>query len=288
MTFKEHFEQQGFLHLSNFVDRSMIRHIKQQYLQTVKPFDQPLLRQSTDQYETHLFSEDGFMTNPLLNIHESLPEALIGFRSSVVDLLGHDALQQLLKKLMGERPVLVQSMYAESSQGSPDHIDSHLIDSARTGSMIGCWVALEDIDANGGRFTLFPKSHLLDNTQVFSEEVTHLYQQYNALAIQAINAYPGGQPQVATQAQQVLEKLLKASNLSRYNQDIQAGDVFLFSSKLIQGNEKPTHRQSHHSVVAHFVPAVYPLRHHSTHNVDLRIAQGGNLAIHIAPEAVMA
>lgn len=293
MRFKERFEQQGFLHLPNFVDRTMTRTIKQQYLQTVKPFEHPLLRQSSNRYEPHQLSDSGLMTNALLNVHESTPEALLGFRSAIINLLGHQALQQLLNKLMGARPVLVQSLYSENNQGTPDQIDSYVMDSGKTGGMIGCWVALEDISAETGRFTLFPQSHLLDNAQFFSNQVVQLYKQYHQRAVEVVNNTYCEQPEVAVsqdiEAQRLFNLLVQSSGLTRYIQDIKAGDVFLFSSKLIYGIEQPQHtQQSCHQLMAHFVPATHPLRHQSSYDTDLRIAQGGSLAIHMAPAAVMA
>lgn len=293
MRFKERFEQQGFLHLPHLVDKTLTRTIKQQYLQTVKPFRQPLLRQDSNEYEPHHFSDNGLMTNPLLNVHECTPETLLGFRSAIVNLLGHYALQQLLNKLMGVRPILVQSMYTETNPGNPDQVDSHWIDSAQTGSMIGCWIALEDISAASGRFTLFPKSHLLDNAEVFSDEVAQLYQQYRQQSIEVINSYQHNHPQVAagqdTEVKRLQNALISKSGLSRYTQDIKAGDVFLFSSKLIHGNETPAGNQlSCHALTAHFVPVTHPLRHQGNYDVDLRIVQGGSLAMHMAPMAVMA
>lgn len=293
MRFKERFDQQGFLHLPNLVDRTLTRTIKQQYLQTVKPFRQPLLRQDSNQYELHHFSDNGLMTNPLLNVHECTPETLLGFRSAIVNLLGHYALQQLLDKLMGARPILVQSMYTETNPGNPDQVDSHWIDSAKTGGMIGCWIALEDISAASGRFTLFPQSHLLDNAEVFSGEIAQLYAQYRQQSIEVINSYQHTHPQLAAsrdvEVQRLQQALIHKSGLSRYTQDIKAGDVFLFSSKLIHGNETPTSNQlSGQALTAHFVPVTHPLRHQGNYDVDLRIVQGGSLAMHMAPMAVMA
>jgi phytanoyl-CoA hydroxylase len=293
MRFKERFEQQGFLHLPHLVDRTLTRTIKQQYLQSVKSFGQPLLRNDSNQYEPHHFSDNGLMTNSLLNVHECTPETLIGFRLAIVNLLGHYALQQLLDKLMGARPVLVQSLYTETNPGNPDQVDSHWVDSAKTGSMIGCWIALEDISADSGRFTLFPQSHLLDNAEVFSGEVAQLYQAYRQQSIEVINRYQHEHPQLAAsqdpEVQRLQQALISKSGLTRYTQDIKAGDVFLFSSKLMHGNETPTNYQSScHTLTAHFVPATHPLRHQGNYDVDLRIVQGGILAMHMAPMAVMA
>ena len=52
-----------------------------------------------------------------------------------------------------------QNMYFDKSTGTVDHIDSWYLDSDPMGSLIACWVALENISGDGGSFHVYPKSH---------------------------------------------------------------------------------------------------------------------------------
>ena len=43
---------------------------------------------------------------------------------------------------------------------SVDHIDSWYLDTNPMGKLVAVWIALEDIDGEGGTFHIYPRSHL--------------------------------------------------------------------------------------------------------------------------------
>ena len=63
---------------------------------------------------------------------------------------------------MGDEVKLVQSMYFEGNSATWEHQDTYYLDSEKIGSMVAGWIALEDIEADAGRFFVCPKSHLID------------------------------------------------------------------------------------------------------------------------------
>ena len=50
----------------------------------------------------------------------------------------------------------------DKSTGTIDHIDSWYLDTDPMGHLIAAWIALEDIDGDGGEFHVYPCSHLIE------------------------------------------------------------------------------------------------------------------------------
>ena len=56
-----------------------------------------------------------------------------------------------------------QNMFFDKSTGTIDHIDTWYLDTNPMGDLFGAWIALEDINGEGGVFHVYPKSHLTNN-----------------------------------------------------------------------------------------------------------------------------
>ena len=57
----------------------------------------------------------------------------------------------MLKSLTGEDEfVMWQNMLFDKSTGTIDHLDSYYLDTDPIGNLIAIWVALEDINGEGG------------------------------------------------------------------------------------------------------------------------------------------
>lgn len=56
--------------------------------------------------------------------------------------------------------IMWQNMLFDKSTGTVDHIDSWYLDTNPYGNLLAVWVALEDIDGDGGSFHVYPQSHL--------------------------------------------------------------------------------------------------------------------------------
>ena len=53
-----------------------------------------------------------------------------------------------------------QNMFFDKSTGTIDHIDTWYLDTYPMGDLVGAWIALEDINGEGGVFHVYPRSHL--------------------------------------------------------------------------------------------------------------------------------
>ena len=66
-----------------------------------------------------------------------------------------------LRKIFPQFPGFLQHqhMFFDLSMETIDHIDSWYLDTNPRGSLIGAWIALENISLKGGCFHIYPKSH---------------------------------------------------------------------------------------------------------------------------------
>ena len=78
------------------------------------------------------------------------------------DILLSETIHSCLIELSGKKQdfCMWQNMLFDKSTGTVDHIDSWYLDTDPMGYLIAAWVALEDIDGNGGEFHVYPGSHL--------------------------------------------------------------------------------------------------------------------------------
>jgi len=79
-------------------------------------------------------------------------------------LLSHNMLE-CLSQVSGlhEDFCMWQNMFFDRSVGTVDHIDTWYLDTDPMGYLIGAWIALEDIDGQGGSFHVYPGSHKMSD-----------------------------------------------------------------------------------------------------------------------------
>ncbi len=76
------------------------------------------------------------------------------------DILQSDEILNALRKISVYKDFCMwQNMFFDKSTGTIDHIDTWYLDTNPMGYLIGTWIALEDINGEGGRFHIYPKSH---------------------------------------------------------------------------------------------------------------------------------
>jgi phytanoyl-CoA hydroxylase len=108
--------------------------------------------------------------NPILNLQSVSLFKYPRFRKLAVNnIFSSKNLVLAYKKFLNDDPKVVQSMFFEGNSETWEHQDTYYLDSENLGKMIGSWIALEDIDADAGRFFICPKSHTLDLGKQSSE-----------------------------------------------------------------------------------------------------------------------
>lgn len=129
----------------------------------VKKSNRHIYRQQTARLEKNIFNSSGFVMNPILNIQSLSTKYFGGLRNAFrAVILENHRLFRVSQLLLGDIPLVVQSMYFEGNSVTWEHQDSYYLDGQTIGSMFGAWIALEDIDPTAGRFFVIPKSHLTD------------------------------------------------------------------------------------------------------------------------------
>ena len=77
------------------------------------------------------------------------------------NILQSKYINQALTTISSDKEFIMwQNMLFDKSTGTVDHIDSWYLDTNPYGNLLAIWVALEDINGDGGSFHVFPKSHL--------------------------------------------------------------------------------------------------------------------------------
>jgi len=252
------FYSNGYCVAKGIISRKHCNSLIKAFKKEVMPFEGTILRSTTKKPENHYFSEAGLMTNPILQIQHMKDADFPNFRASALKLLANDNIQRVLKALFTHPPVMVQSVFYHSSMGTQIHEDSHYFDSAE-GNMVGCWIALEDIAEDAGRFMVYPKTHNLDQPGKISSEGQLLYDEYQRLSLEVIRAYKNSneQPSISDfkSRQKAIREMLKALNIEPVAPHLKKGDVLFFSSKILHGSSSPNLDQglSRMSLIGHFV-----------------------------------
>jgi phytanoyl-CoA hydroxylase len=201
----------------------------------VKPFPGFIYRQITANPERHIFTDQGFLLNTILNIQSVDRRRFGGFRQSGLTLLTHQTMQELVTTILGETGKLVQSMYFEGNPETPPHQDTYYLDAEEIGEMTGAWVALENIAPDAGRFYVYPGSHLIDVTKNEKNfDIAFHHDRYIEL----------------------VKRVVREHGLVCRAPALNKGDVLFFAAKIIHGSMRTTEPlHSRRSVTAHFIPS---------------------------------
>jgi len=90
----------------------------------------------------------------------------IGLSKAGRDILQSSEVRNALRKISNfEDFCMWQNMFFDKSTGTIDHIDTWYLDTNPMGYLFGAWIALEDINGEGGVFHVYPKSHLSRNNE---------------------------------------------------------------------------------------------------------------------------
>ncbi|MPY72055.1 MAG: phytanoyl-CoA dioxygenase family protein [Alphaproteobacteria bacterium] len=262
--FASYYRENGYVVLRNLIPADHCAAVGGWFDVEVKPSTGYIYRQTTANPERHVFSQGGHMMNPILNIQSLDQRCFANFRAAGLTLMTLPALQAAVRQLIGENPTLVQSMFFEGNPVTWAHQDTYYLDGERPGSMVGAWIALEDIDAGAGRFFIYPGSHRL-TIQRHSGEIGIAYHhdRYKDLVVDMIC---------------LRELECRAPALRR-------GDVLFWSSRSIHGSLPTTRPEcSRRSVTAHFIPESSRLLQFQSRVQRLSLQRICGMPVHMAKD----
>jgi phytanoyl-CoA hydroxylase len=231
---RQYYEQYGYVVVSGLVASSDCDRLRLLWAREIKPSSGFIYRQATAKAERHVFNEQGWVMNPILNLQSVHPRRYPEFRAHAVDrILTAPGLVETFDLLLGERPKIVQSMYFEGNSATWEHQDSYYLDSEHIGRMSAAWIAMEDIAATAGRFFICPQSHRIDlGRQSYATNIADNHEVY-----------------IRSVVQEIMER-----GLSIHAPYLCKGDVLFWNSWTIHGSldsQDPAHSRA--SVTCHAI-----------------------------------
>jgi phytanoyl-CoA hydroxylase len=157
---KSYYDENGYVIVESLIASEVCDMQRSLWEREVKPYRGFIYRQASAKAEKHVFNENGWVMNPILNLQSVDPKQFRAFRTHATDkVLAAPPLREAFKVLLGDAPKIVQSMYFEGNSATWEHQDSYYLDSEKIGEMAAAWIAVEDIAARAGRFFICPSSH---------------------------------------------------------------------------------------------------------------------------------
>ncbi|MES2760244.1 MAG: phytanoyl-CoA dioxygenase family protein [Pseudomonadota bacterium] len=158
--FRGFFQREGYIVVRHALPPALCTEAVDGFLKEVHLDTRALFqRRSAPQYEPHVYTGAGHMHYPIMNLPDISSRRYPQFKGAGMALLTDQVLRRALETLFGEPVRLVRSMYFDGHQPSGAHRDN-AGGNANAASMIGAWIAAEDIDPGAGRFFVLPGSHL--------------------------------------------------------------------------------------------------------------------------------
>lgn len=235
----DYYDKNGYCIMSGIIEHGTCDGARELWVREVKPSNQLIYRQATARLERHSKNERGWIMNPILNLQSVDPAAYPEFRAySTNQILTHASLTQTFRALLRDDPMIVQSMYFEGNSETWEHQDSYYLDSSDMGRMAAAWIALEDIDAEAGRFFVCPESHRIDlgrHTRDFNIAENH--ELYIEMVVAKIKD---------------LGYEIRAPALKK-------GDVLFWNSRTVHGSlASQSETRSRSSITCHAIPCNMP------------------------------
>lgn len=181
---RQYYDEYGYVVVSGVIDTDVCKGIRSLWETEVKSTQQFIYRQATAKAERHVFNDNQWVMNPILNLQSLDPKRLGKFRDFATNkVLTATKLKNIFSSLIDDEVKIVQSMYFEGNSATWEHQDSYYLDSEHVGKMAAAWIAIEPIEASAGRFFICPQSHrlhldshgadnnIVDNHDVYIESV---------------------------------------------------------------------------------------------------------------------
>ena len=240
MSLEQSFHEQGYVVLPSVFSPSLIdRIVASLELLKHRKFKPFYFSQATHRYRQIHFDEFGY-----------IDESMQGFTRNIFlgdlprlsnEVLLSSTMRQALNSVFPhyEEYVLQNNMLFDRSMATVDHIDSWYLDTHPKGSLVGAWIALEDISKYSGPFRVYPGSHKLVDPHKL-QRLSH---------------------------SDFIDKIADIKrNLNYKELCLKKGDLIIWHSCLIHGASQVTDRSySRKSLTAHYFPlnASFQTKHFS-------------------------
>ncbi|MGX2042079.1 phytanoyl-CoA dioxygenase family protein [Methylocaldum sp. MU1018] len=247
ITLRKRFRRDGYVIVSGAVPQELCRAAVAAFERTVKPSRDFFVRHESGRYQRHVFTEHGFMAHPILNIQDLSPHKFGEFSRLGLDILTQKSIQRIAATLLRENVCMIRTKFFDGSRETWVHRDGHDADFGAIGSMLGVWIAAEDVHPEAGRFYVYEGSHRVPAAP--------------RLRFGSLN--PDASPY-----RNALAAWAEESGFRRVAPALRQGDAVLWSSLTIHGSFAATDpARSRRCFTAHYIPE-------SSHGLWLRRARG--------------
>lgn len=231
---RRYYAENGYAVVRGLLPQDLCDRANASFEAEIKPFKGFIYRQASGNPERHVFTNEGFMLNSILNVQSLDSRRFAGFRRAGLDLLTHANMQRAVSTILGEPGKLVQSMYFEGNPVTWPHQDTYYLDAEEIGRMAAAWVATEDIAPGAGRFFVYPKSHLIDMAKNGGNfDIAFHHERYKEL----------------------VKQVIREQGLVCRAPALRKGDVLFWAAKTIHGSLRTSEPgRSRRSFTAHFIP----------------------------------
>jgi ectoine hydroxylase-related dioxygenase (phytanoyl-CoA dioxygenase family) len=146
-------------------------------------------------------------------------------------------LAPILKELLGDTPVLCNSLYLEKGSAQRPHVDAIYMTPRTPNHLIASWVALEDAHTDAGPLEYFAASHLIEQ-MTFSNGTYH------------------NVPEEMDRWEAYMASEVQRRQLKKHTFAARKGDVFIWHSNLLHGGgEIKNHDLTRMSLIFHYFSA---------------------------------
>ena len=257
---RAYYEDNGYVVIKKVVAPEVCDQIRGAFSSSVKPYDGHIYRQTTANPEKNKINEFGFVMNPILNLQSLGVSKFAALKDMAIKTFSGDPIKNISKAIFQEEGQLVQSMYFEGNSETWPHQDTYYLDSETIGTMIGCWYALEDINAGAGRFFVIPGSHKVDMRKNGKDiDFAFNHSRYKDL----------------------VRSILTEGNVQFRAPLLNKGDAIVWNSKTIHGSLRTTRPQfSRSSLTAHYIPASHRFLQFQTRIKALKLRRFEGMSFH--------
>lgn len=229
---KEEFERDGYVILSSFFDERQISEL-------VEDLEEHAYRKPSSELVV-----DNLATGERGRLIDVGPDVVRAGRFKVSDVYLEsevvrraalaNGLDRILSGLMGQPPVLCNSLFFERGSTQPLHVDSLYMTPQTRGDLLAIWIALEDVNDDAGPLSYVPGSHVIPPFEFSSGGRHHV-------------------PSEMPQWRAYIEAEIERRGLSTRSFAAKAGDVLVWHSQLIHGGGRIRDRRAtRRSLVFHY------------------------------------
>ena len=256
-----YYNKYGYVIFSKCISIENCIQLKNLWDKNIKPYKGKIYRQTTAKAEINQFNENNWIMNPIVNLQSLNPKLFGDLKlASENNVFSNTYLCNALKLILGDKPKIVQSMFFEGNSATWGHQDTYYLDSEVIGDMVACWLALEEIKADAGRFFISPESHKINlEKQSMKNNYASNHETYIKEVVSIIKSK---------------DMLVKAPYMD-------TGDVLFWNSKTIHGSlNSQSKTNSRASITLHAIPKTHKLLQFQARLKNISTDDLGNSLIH--------